>query len=104
MICKCCNKQVKSINGQHLKKCSNITIKTYLSKYPNSELIDDDVKKSFGLSGEKNNNWQGGKTIKNCVECTSKLSRNNKSGFCRPCSKKGDRNSFFNKRNCFIQQ
>lgn len=97
MICKECKKEVKSINGQHLKKCSKFTIGEYLKKYPDSQLIDEDVKKSFGLPGDKNNNWQGGKTKKSCTECAKKLSKNNKSGLCRSCSRKGEKNPFFNK-------
>lgn len=50
------------------------------------------------IRGSNNPNWQGGKTIKFCVDCDKRVSRNNKSGRCRSCTNKGWLNPFKGKK------
>jgi very-short-patch-repair endonuclease len=96
MVCLECGKQVRSINYQHLRSCSGITPREYQARHPGAPLIDEDVRTAIGRAGERNPNWQGGKTIKHC-ECGKRLSRHNRSGFCTSCSRRGDRNPFHGK-------
>jgi very-short-patch-repair endonuclease len=98
MICRECNKEVLVINKQHLSKCSNITREEYIKKYPNTSLIEENIRLSYASHGNKNGNWKNGKSIKNCIECDKQLSRNNQSGLCRSCANTGSRNGFFNKQ------
>ena len=50
------------------------------------------------ISGSNNPNWQGGKTIKHCLDCGKRVSRNNKGGRCKSCAKMGSLNSFSGKK------
>ena len=50
---------------------------------------------SKNRSGDKNGNWQGGKSIKYCCDCGKKIKVRNER--CMACSKNGKNNPFFGK-------
>ncbi len=87
MECLECKKNVKRLNKQHLDSCCGLTLDEYKNKHPNSLIMDEDVRKSFGRPLDKNNNWRGGKTYRNC-KCGKRVSRNNKTGLCKSCIKR----------------
>lgn len=96
MICLECGAEVRSINYRHLMRCCGLSPHEYRVRHPGAALLDDDVRASIGRLGETNPNWQGGRTIKHC-ECGKRLSKNNASGLCISCSRKGTRNPFHGK-------
>jgi very-short-patch-repair endonuclease len=98
MQCLECGREVRNINFSHLKSCSGLTPREYQAKHPGAELVDPDVKKSFGLPLEKNPKWQGGKSYRNCKYCGKPVSRHTKSARCRKCTWVEKKNSFFGKK------
>ncbi len=98
MQCLECNKEFKAINSRHLSKCCGLTTRDYLDKHPGAELIDKDVRKSYGKSGELNNNWRGGVSQPNCEICNKKLSQHNYVKRCLKCRDIGKVNHFFGKK------
>ena len=96
VVCRCCGAKPKTLTGVHLAQCAGITTAEYRSRYPDAPFMSEATKRSCARSGTENGNWQGGKTIKYCG-CGQKLSRRNRSGLCRPCSTRGERNPFYGK-------
>lgn len=97
VVCRCCGEKAVAITGVHLKKCSNFTTKQYRQQFPDAPFMAENLKAKCSKPGSANPNWRGGKTIKYCA-CGKKLSRHNRSGFCRPCSTRGERNPFYGKK------
>jgi G:T-mismatch repair DNA endonuclease (very short patch repair protein) len=98
MLCLECGCEVRNINFSHLKSCSGLTPQEYLAKHPGAELVDPDVKKSYGLPLEKNPKWRGGRSYRYCNSCEKRLSRRNRSNLCQSCARKGEKNPFFGKK------
>jgi very-short-patch-repair endonuclease len=97
MLCLECGREVRNINFRHLQSCSRITPQKYQVKHPGAELVDLDVKKSYGLPMEKNPKWKGGRSYRNCEYCGKRLSRHTKSERCRSCTWIGKQNPFSGK-------
>ena len=97
MLCLECGKNFRSLTHNHLKSCCGLTPQEYKSKHNTNILMDDDVRKSYGKAGEKNNNWRGGKTQKDCEICGKKLSKHNYVKRCVKCM-------WFEKDNPFLGQ
>lgn len=98
MKCLECGKVLRSVNSSHLKNCCGLTIPEYLTKHPGAELLDEDVRKSYGKPMEQNPNWRGGTTYKTCELCGKDLSRRNSVSRCPQCRQKGKSNPFQGKR------
>lgn len=98
MKCLECNREVRNINFRHLQCCSGLTQREYLERHPNAELVDSDVRKSYGLSLNKNPNWKGGRSYRNCTFCGKRISRHNKTDRCRSCAVTGENNPFFGQK------
>lgn len=79
MICLECGKTVRNINYKHLKNCSGITQREYLQKHPNSQLVDEDVKRTYGSPLEKNPKWKDGRSLpKKCLCCGKEIDSRSK--------------------------
>jgi NUMOD3 motif len=98
MKCLECGREVRNINFKHLKSCSNLTPQEYREKHPGADLVEPEVKKSFGLALEKNPNWRGGRSYQFCKNCGKRVSHNNKSDQCSRCARLGARNPFFGRK------
>lgn len=78
MKCLECNKEVKSINYLHLKKCCGLLPREYKKKHPGL-MMEADVIKSCVHRGEKSNFWKGGIRsnkelwIRKCPTCDREL-------------------------------
>lgn len=97
MQCLECNKNLRCINTRHLAKCCGLTITEYLAKHPNAELVDDDVKQSYGSNGSLNPNWKGGINSPKCEICSKPLSLHSYVKRCVKCRQIGKVNPFFGK-------
>jgi very-short-patch-repair endonuclease len=98
MKCFECGREVRNINFKHLKSCSNLTPQEYREKHSGADLVDPEVKKSFGLPLERNPNWKGGRSYRSCGDCGKQLSPNNKSDQCSRCARLGTKNPFFGRK------
>lgn len=98
MICLECGGEYKNIAYPHLKYCCGMTADEYKKKHNVQNLADEDVKKKFGQPGEKNPNWQGGKTTKNCEICNKRLSKHSFVTRCNKCLWIGKENPFLGKK------
>jgi hypothetical protein len=58
MICLECKKEIKSIGYKHLKSCCGLTTIEYKLKYPNAQLVDDDIKKKCAHYGKDNHAYK----------------------------------------------
>jgi G:T-mismatch repair DNA endonuclease (very short patch repair protein) len=98
MKCLECGRDVRNINFKHLKSCCGLTPEEYRKRHPGAELVDPEVKRSYGLPLERNPNWKGGRSYRNCKHCGKRISRNNTSDRCRKCALSGENNPFFGQR------
>jgi len=89
MRCLECQREVRNINFQHLKKCSGITPQEYLARHPGAQLVDADVRATYGLPMDQNPKWRGGRAYRDCQNCEKRLSRHTKGKYCKNCQSEG---------------
>lgn len=97
MRCLECQREVRNINFRHLKKCSGITPQEYLARHPEAQLVDADVRATYGLPMERNPKWRGGRAYRDCRTCGKRLSRHTKGEYCKDCQSNvriGENNHF----------
>ncbi len=98
MNCLECGKEVRNINLSHLKSCSGLTPQQYRERHPGAPLVDEEVRKSYGMPAQSNPNWKGGKTKRTCKGCGKPIHKNARGQRCVSCiDRTGAANSFYGK-------
>ena len=94
MICNECGGTFKKITNTHLRRCCGMTEAEYLAKHPGFDLVDENVKQSYGLKMESNPNWRGGISKPVCKGCRGKVTEKSRIQYCRKCSQAVKGNPF----------
>lgn len=98
MLCLECGQERKALSYKHLQSCCGLTPQQYREKHPGAELVDADVRPSFGVPKERNGRWKGGLADRVCEVCGGKIGRYAKTKRCHRCKQFGRPNAFAGKQ------
>lgn len=85
MVCLECNRQLRSINNQHLKTCCGLTRQEYMAKHNVASLIDPDLILQTRHLGASNGRWVGGNQ-NICTQCQQPIYKYKGTELCAKCS------------------